>query len=141
MDVAVVRKRVKFAIEQSKRDQAERRVRSAEATRLYGSFLESAAIPAFRMLQNVLAAEGLKFEVMTPFGSVHLVSERQRDDAIALELDSSSDPPQPLVTISRVRGSRTLHSERPVKGSTPLQQLTEDDVVEMLLDELRPWLS
>jgi len=26
-------------------------------------------------------------------------------------------------------------------GSTPVQQLTEDDVVEMLLEELRPWLA
>lgn len=140
-DVAVVRKRVRFAIEQAKRDQSERRARVAESTRLYETFLETCAVPAFRMIQNVLASEGMKFEVMTPSGSVTLISERQREDSIALELDASLDPPQPLVTISRVRGRRTLQSERPVKGSTPLQQLTEDDVIEMLLEELRPWLS
>jgi hypothetical protein len=45
-----------------------------------------------------------------------------------------------LVTITRARGSRVLRRERPVKPGTPLAQLTEDDVVEMLLEELRPWL-
>jgi len=70
-----------------------------------------------------------------------LVSERQRDDAITLELDTSVDPPQPLLTTTRTRGSRSLRAERPVKGSTPMQQLTEDDVIEALLEELRPWLA
>ncbi|MEY4094268.1 MAG: hypothetical protein RLZZ53_1467, partial [Acidobacteriota bacterium] len=27
-----------------------------------------------------------------------------------------------------------------IKGSNPLVQLGEEDVIEMLLDELRPWL-
>jgi hypothetical protein len=72
---------------------------------------------------------------------VRLQSERNRDDAIEMELDTSADPPQPLVTITRVRGSRVVRSDRSIKGSNPLVQLTEDDVVEMLLEELRPWLS
>ena len=139
-DVALVRKRVRFAIDAARRDQTERRARAADATRLYESFLESAATPAFRMVANVLKAEGLPFDVMAPSGGVRLASDRNRDDAIELELDGSADPPQPLVTITRVRGSRTLRTERPVKAATPLGQLTEDDVVEMLLEELRPWL-
>ena len=140
-DVAVVRKRVKFAIDQAKRDAAERRTRASEHAKLYETFLETAAIPAFRMIANILASENLKFDVMTPAGAVSLVGERQRGDAIELELDTTHDPPQPLVTVSRVRGSRTIRNERAIKGSTPLQQLTEDDVIEMLLEELRPWLS
>jgi hypothetical protein len=140
-DVAVVRKRVKFAIEQARRDQAERRSRAAEARKSYETFLESAAIPVFRMFANVLKSEGLHFEVMTPAQGVRLQSERNRDDAIELELDTSADPPQPLVTITRVRGSRVIQSDRTIKGSNPLVHLTEDDVVDMLLEELRPWLG
>ena len=140
-DVAVVRKRVRFAIEQARRDQTERRARAAEARNTYEHFLESAAIPVFRMFANILKAEALPFEVMTPAGGVRLQSERHRDDAIEMELDASADPPQPLVTITRVRGSRVVQSERFVKGPTPLVQLTEDDVIELLLDELRPWLG
>ena len=140
-DVAIVRKRVKVAIDQSRREQAERRTRATEGTQAYEVFLESAAIPAFRMFANILKSEGLNFEVMTPAGGVRLQSERQRDDAIAMELDVAADPPQPLVTVTRARGSRVVQSERPIKGSTPLAQLVDDDVIEMLLEELRPWLA
>jgi hypothetical protein len=140
-DVAVVRKRVKAAIDQARRDQAERRGRAAEARKSYETFLETAAIPVFRMFANVLKSEGLHFEVMTPADGVRLQSERNRDDAIEIELDTSADPPQPLVTVTRVRGSRVIQSDRTIKGSNPLVQLTEDDVVDMLLEELRPWLS
>jgi hypothetical protein len=140
-DVAVVRKRVRTAIEQARRDQAERRGRAAEARTQYENFLQTAAIPVFRMIANVLKSEGLHFEVMTPADGVRLQSERNRDDAIEMELDTSADPPQPLVTITRVRGSRVVQSDRTIKGSNPLVHLTEDDVIEMLLEELRPWLS
>jgi hypothetical protein len=139
-DVAEVRKRIRAEIEKSRRDQAERRTRVAEATSAYEAFLETAAIPVFRMFANVLKSEGLNFEVMTPAGGVRLQSERHRDDAIEMELDTTADPPQPLVTITRARGSRVVQSDRSIKGSTPLVQLTEQDVVEMLIEEVRPWL-
>ena len=139
-DVAEVRKRIRAEVEKSRRDQAERRTRVAEATSAYETFLETAAIPVFRMFANVLKSEGLNFEVMTPAGGVRLQSERHRDDAIEMELDTTADPPQPLVTITRERGSRVVQSDRTVKGSSPLVQLTEDDVVEMLIEEMRPWL-
>ena len=139
-DVAVVRKRVKTAIEQARRDQAERRGRATEATKAYDGFLEDAAIPVFKMFANILKSEGLHFEVMTPAGGVRLQSERQRDVCIEMELDTTADPPQPLVTITRVRGSRIVRSDRSIKGRNPLVQLAEEDVIEMLLEELRPWL-
>jgi len=139
-DVAVVRKRVRTAIEQARRDQTERRGRVAEAQQQYTSFLEASAVPAFRMIANVLKSEGLHFEVMTPAGGVRLQSDRNREDAIEMELDTSAEPPQPLVTVTRVRGSRIVQADRSIKGSNPLVHLTEDDVIEMLLEELRPWL-
>ncbi|MEP6783388.1 MAG: hypothetical protein ABI983_06940 [Acidobacteriota bacterium] len=139
-EVAVVRKRVQVAIEQARRDQAERRERAGEARKTYETFLATSAVPVFRMFANVLKSEGLNFEVMTPADGVRLQSDRNRDDAIEMELDASADPPQPLVTITRVRGSRVIQSDRSIKGSNPLVQLTEDDVIEMLLEELRPWL-
>ena len=139
-DVALIRKRIQTEIEKARRDQAERRARTAEATRAYEEFLANAAIPVFRMFANVLKSEGLPFEVMTPAGGVRLQSERHREDAIEMELDTTADPPQPLVTVTRVRGSRIVQSDRSIKGSIALVQLTEHDVIEMLVEELRPWL-
>ena len=140
-EVAEVRKRVRYAIDQARRDSAERRGRVAEAQKDYDTFLQSAAVPAFRTVANILKSEGnLNFEVMTPSGGVRLQSERHREDAIEIQLDTTADPPQALVTITRARGSRLTQSERNIKGSNPLALLTEDDVIEMLLEELRPWL-
>lgn len=139
-DVALIRKRIQNEIDKARRDQAERRARNAEATRAYEAFLENAAIPVFRMVANVLKSEGMPFEVMTPAGGVRLQSERHREDAIEMELDITADPPQPLVTVTRVRGSRIVQSDRTIKGSNPLVHLTEHDVIEMLIEELRPWL-
>jgi hypothetical protein len=139
-DVALIRKRIHTEIEKARRDQAERRARTAEAAKAYEQFLDAAAVPVFRMFANVLKSEGLPFEVMTPAGGVRLQSERHREDAIEMELDTTADPPTPLVTVTRVRGSRIVQSDRSVRGSVPLVQLTESDVVEMLIEELRPWL-
>ena len=139
-DVGVIRKRVRAEIDKARHDQAERRTRVAEATRAYEAFLQNAAIPVFRMFANILKAEGYPFEVATPAGGVRLQSERHRDDAVEIELDTTADPPQPLVTITRNRGSRVVQSDRSIKWNTPLEQLTEDDVIEMVLEELRPWL-
>lgn len=141
-DVAQIRKRIQRAIEQARREAADRRARVHEAQRAYDEFLETRAIPAFRSVAIVLKAEGLVWEVMTPSGEVRLVPDRRRDESIALSFDATAEPPQPLVSITRGRGSRTLHAERPIKVGTPASSaLTEDDVVDMLVEELRPWLG
>jgi hypothetical protein len=90
----------------------------------------------------VLKSEGLAWEVMTPSGEVRLVPDRRRDEAIALSFDATADPPQPMVSITRGRGSRMLHAERQLKPGTPaIAALTEDDVIDMLVEELAPWLG
>ena len=141
-DVAQIRKRIQRAIEQARREAADRRARVHEAQRAYDEFLETRAIPAFRSVAIVLKAEGLVWEVMTPSGEVRLVPDRRRDESIALSFDATAEPPQALVSITRGRGSRTLHAERPIKAGTPASSaLTEEDVVDMLVEELRPWLG
>lgn len=141
-DVALIRKRIQKAIEQARRRAADRRARVQEARHAYDEFLETRAIPAFRSVAMVLKAEGLAWEVMTPSGEVRLVPDRRREDSIALAFDATADPPQPIVSVTRGQGGRILHHERPVKPGTPsAAALTEDDVVEMLAEELGPWLG
>jgi hypothetical protein len=141
-DVALIRKRIQRAMEQARQDAAERRTRVHDAQRAYDDFLEARAIPAFRSVAIVLKSEGQAWEVMTPSGEVRLVPDRRRDESIALAFDATADPPQPIVSITRGRGSRTVHAERPVRAGTPSSAaLTEDDVIEMLVEELKPWLA
>lgn len=141
VDPAKVRKRVRSAIDAARRESAARRERASAASRDYEEFLETRAVPAFRLMANILRAEGIPFEVMTPSGGVRLVSDRNRDDAIELELDTTLDPPQPLLSVVQSRGSRVLRTERPVKEGAPISSISEDDVIDLLIDQLKPWLG
>lgn len=141
-DVALIRKRVQRVLEQARRDSADRRARLQEAQKNYDEFLEARAIPAFRAVAMVLKSEGQPWEVMTPLGEVRMSPERHRDDAIALSFDPTLDPPQPVVHVTRGRGGRLIQRERVVReGIVAAEALSEDDVVDMLLEEIRPWLG
>jgi hypothetical protein len=141
MDVALIRKRVKTEIDQARRAGSERRERARTATRAYEQFLADVAIPAFRQMATVLRAEGIPFEVQTPSDGVRLVSDRDRDDIIALELDTTQDPPQMIVRASRTWAGHVTERERAVKDGTSIERITEDDLFERLFEELRPWLG
>ena len=99
-DVALVRKRVRTAIEQARRDQAERRDRAAEAQKSYDAFLENSAIPVFRMIANILKSEGLNFEVATPAVASDAAGPRPlaaptSSSTASRSGSSSSGPPDP----------------------------------------------
>lgn len=141
MDVALLRKSVKQAIEGAKRDSAARRARADEARKAYDALLNDRAIPVFRSMSQVLKSEGIPFDVMTPSGGVRLVPERTREDGIELTLDGTFDPPRPTLTIVRSRGSRTMRSERALKDGALIEAITDDDVAGALLDELMPWFE
>jgi len=141
MDIAQLRKRVIQTIEGAKKDAAARRARADEARKAYESFLDQQAVPVFRAVATVLKSEGLLFDVITPSGGVRLVPERAREDGIELTLDTTVDPPAPIVSVVRSRGSRVVRHERPISGTTTLEGLTDNDVAAMLLEELRPWLE
>jgi hypothetical protein len=136
-----LRSRLKSAMDAARRAAATRRERAAAASREYEQFLETRAIPAFRAMANVLRVEGIPFEVSTPSGGVRLVADKNRDDVIELELDMTLDPPQPLIITVQSRGSRVLRTERLVKEGSPISDITDDDVVELLLEQIKPWLG
>jgi hypothetical protein len=79
--------------------------------------------------------------VQTPAGGVRLAHERTRDDGIELELDTAQDPPQIMLISTRRWGSRSLRAERAVKERTAIEHITEDDLLEHLIAEVRPWLG
>ena len=141
VEVSVVRKRLRHAIDAARREAAERRTRTEAATRAYDRFLEERAIPAFRTVAAALRGEGLAFDVRTPSEGASLVSDRNRGDTIELALDRTTDPPSPAISVTRARGSRILRAERPVRPGSPIDDITEDDVIDVLLEELKPWMA
>ncbi len=118
-----------------------RRQRTADAERAYEAFIQDIAIPLTRQVANALKVEGYAFTVFTPGGGVRLASDRGRDDFIELRLDTSGDRPQVMGRISHTRGSRTLDDERPVKAGAAPDAITEEDVLDFLVDALEPWLE
>jgi hypothetical protein len=46
-----------------------------------------------------------------------------------------------MLSSMRTWGSRVLQTERAVKERTAIELITHDDLLERVLEELRPWLA
>jgi hypothetical protein len=141
MDIADVRRRLRGAIEQARREAADRRARVDAADRDYDTFLRDRAIPVFHDVANALSGEGHPFKVSTPARSVRLESARSREEFIELELDAGQDPPQVIGRSNRGRGRRMITSERPVRDGAAVGDLTEEDVLAFLVSEIVPFVE
>jgi len=128
-------------MERSKARSQQRRQRTADAEQSYRQFLDRTATPVARQLGQALKAEGYPFTVFTPSGGVRLASDHGRDDYVELSLDTTSDPPEVVGRVSRVRGSRTLTSERTLKPGVSPSEITDEDVLAYLVESLEPWLE
>jgi hypothetical protein len=136
-----LRKRVRAAIEHSRRAANERRAQLDQAATAYTEFLETQATPLVQMLANVLRAEGYNFTVFTPNGGLRLASAKSGDDFLEFALDTSQAEPFVVLRVNQARGRRVVQHERPVKGRTAVEQLTEEDVLKALLEELSPFVE
>jgi len=138
MEISVVRKRLTETIERAKKQAADRRGRSDQASRDFEVFLQKVAVPLFRQVANALKADGYGFTVFTPTGSVRLMSDRTAEDYIELTLDTSDDPPRVMGQISRTRGRRVIDAERAIGAP---DTLTEDQLLDFLLKELEAFVE
>lgn len=136
MEVSEVRRRVRAAIETARRGAQERRVRTDRAALEYQDFLRDRAVPLFHTVASALVAESYRFKVFTPADSVRLAADSSPTDFIELTLDTTTDPPSVLGRSSRGRGSRLVASERPIKASVAIADLSEDDVMAFLTEEI-----
>jgi hypothetical protein len=141
MDIADLRRRLRAAVEDARRQSAERRTRADIAARDYEQFLTGRAVPVFHDFANVLNGEGHPFKVFTPAGSVRLASAKSGEDFVELELDASHDPPQVIGRSSHGRGRRMVTAERPIRAGAAVADLTEEDVVTFLLAEIVSFLE
>jgi hypothetical protein len=138
MDVPEVRRRVRAAIERARREAVSRRERSDAASRAYDELLATRAVPIFHQLASALVAEGHRFKVLTPAGSVRLSAEGAPDNYIELTLDAADDPPTVLGRTSIARGRRAMTKERPVRDGVAIADLTESDISDFVLSEILP---
>jgi hypothetical protein len=141
IETSELRKRVRAAIEQSRKKAADRRAKLDQAAAAYNELLESTATPLVQMLVNTLRAEGYNFTVFTPNGGLRMALAKSGDDFIEFTLDTTQDEPLAALRVNRTRGRRVVQHERPVKGRTAVDRLTEEDVLQALLEELGPFVE
>ena len=141
MEISAVRRRVQSAITSAKAGEQERRQRVTDATRDYAVFLETVATPLMQQVANVLKVEKYAFTVSTPGDTVQLSYDHGRDDFIEIALDTSNGHPQVVGRVRRTRGSRHIDEERPIKPDASPSALTEDDILEFVMQALEPWLG
>jgi hypothetical protein len=141
IETSELRKRIRAAIERSRQAAAARRRKLDEAAAAYKGLLETTATPLVQMLANVLRAEGYNFSVFTPNGGLRLASEKSAEDFIEFALDTSQDEPAVLLRVNRARGRRIVQHERPLTGRTPIDRLSEEDILQALLEEIGPFVE
>ena len=136
-----IRKRLKVAIEKSRRESKERRAR-AEGASVEGERLMRVVVaPLFRKMAHVLKAERHLFRVSTPKGAAHLVSEGPGENRIELMLDTTVAPPALQSRVVRTRGRRVLVDETVVRAGDAIASMTDEDILDFLLATLPPFVE
>jgi hypothetical protein len=141
MDVPEVRRRVRAAIDMARKAAQERRIRSDQAAADYEVFLRDTAVPVMQVFASALVAEGHRFKVFTPAGSVRLAADSNPDSYIELTLDAEIDPPAVIGRSNRGRGRRVVTTERSLNDQIAIAQLTEEDVLAYLVREIAPFVE
>jgi hypothetical protein len=141
MEVSELRRRVRDTVTRAKQAAADRRTRMDEANAEYQTFLDGTAVPLFRQLANVLRADKHPFSVSTPGGAARLSTDRSNDDYIEVFLDTTNAIPKVIVHSVRSRGRRTYESEIAIGQGGPVRDLTEEDLLSVVLKELEGFLE
>jgi hypothetical protein len=140
IETSELRKRLRLTIEERRKATAARRAMLDEAAAAYKELLDMTATPLVQKLANALRAEGHNFTVFTPNGGLRMALAKSADDFIEFALDTE-DEPFAALRVNRTRGRRVVQHERPVKGRTAVDRLSEEDVLQALLEEIAPFVE
>ena len=134
MDVSDLRKRILRAVDDARKDAAERRVRVDKSVKAYGEFLAAVVVPLLRQAAGVLNATGAAFDVHTPADSARLASSATPETYLEIALDRSGDEPEVVGRISLARGRQgVIVDERAIAPGRPVAKVTEDDLASYLV--------
>ena len=134
LEVVQIRRRVQVRLADVKRAAAARREKADTAGRVYETFLANVATPTVSAVAQSLSAEGYPYRVTTPGDTVRMTSDRSSRTYVEIRLDTAGSVPQVVAEVGRERGSRVLADERPVAEGTPIDAITDEQVLAVLLE-------
>lgn len=141
VETADVRKRVKHAIEQARRDAAAHRAEADGVSAHFETFAQEVAAPLFRQVASALKAEGYSFQVFSPAGALRLSSDRSGDDHIELALDTSRRPVALVLRARHARGRDVAEEERILAQGASIDALAAEDLLGHLIEALTPFVE
>ena len=141
MKVSYIRQRVRQAIAEAKEAAIERRRSTATIEVTGKALLDNLVAPLCRTVVAALKADGLRFRVETPLGSVRICSEMSSDEFIEFALEMTRVPPALVGRLGRRWGSRLLSDEKVIAEGGAIEKLDEEVLLEFLLREIKPLLE
>ena len=141
MEVSEVRRRLRGAIDDAKKRAAERRTHVDDARRAWERLLPEVAVPTFHTMAGALVAEGYRFKVFTPGEAVRLSLERSAEEFVELSLDTEREEPALMLRSTRGRGRRMVSTERTVREGAQIAGVTQEDLVDAVLEDLIPFIE
>jgi hypothetical protein len=137
MDVSELRKRILRAIDEARKDAANRQTVVDESVKAYHDVLAGLAVPLLRQAAAVLNAAGHAFIVHTPAESARLAAETSPLTFLEILLDTSGAEPEVVGRVSVARGRQgQIVEERPIAPGRAVGALTEEDVSAFLVAEV-----
>jgi hypothetical protein len=134
MDVSELRKRILRAVDEARKDAAERRSRTDQSVKAYGEFLSAVVVPMLKQTASILNASGGTFVVSTPAETARLSAQHAAETFLEIALDRGGTEPEVVGRVSLARGRQgTTIDERPVAPGKPVEKLTEDDMAAYLV--------
>jgi hypothetical protein len=140
MEISDVRRRVRDTIQRARQDAAARRARNESAERAWLDLRDRIVVPVCQQVVQVLRPEGFPFQLSTPGETVRITHERGSEDFMELRLDTSAEPVV-VCRAQRVRGREILENERQVAAGTPIESITSEQVLEILMEVLLPFVE
>ncbi len=141
MEVSDVRRRLLTAIDEARRQAAERRARKDEAARAWEAALADVAVPVFHQVAQALNAEGFRFQVVTPGTTVRLVAERGGEEFIEVALETDGDEPVVMIRSTHGRGRHTVTREQIMRPAAAIASLTGEDILTAIVKEIGPFVE
>jgi hypothetical protein len=137
MDVSELRKRILRAVDEARKDAAERRALVDQSVKAYDEFLAAVVVPMLKQAATVVNASGGTFVVSTPAETARLSAQHATETYLEIALDRSGAEPEVVGRVSLARGRQgTVVDERPIAAGKPVEKLTEDDLAAYLVNAI-----